>query len=79
MRLLIVTATVGASWGYVVPFRLPRARSSSGYRLEASTDSIVVGEKVVRKEGSMMSSPVFKVLDFLMSIPVVHGSNRILI
>ena len=46
--------------------------------LQVSTDSIPTStvsdaSTDVRAEGSMMKSPAFKILDFIMSIPIVHG------
>jgi len=38
----------------------------------ASTAVAQEGEKAVPAEGTMFKSPVFKVLDFLFTIPVVH-------
>ena len=45
--------------------------------LQVSTDSIPTtasdAAAAARAEGTMMKSPAFKILDFIMSIPIVHG------
>jgi hypothetical protein len=42
-------------------------------QLKVATDSSAVSSTVnVPQEGTMMSSPAFKIIDFIMSIPIVH-------
>lgn len=38
----------------------------------SSVDSVDFAKESTLKEGTMMSSPAFKILDFIMSIPIIH-------
>lgn len=48
--------------------------------LQVSTESIPINAKDApvgtKAEGTMMKSPAFKILDFIMSIPIVHGEFK---
>jgi ubiquinone/menaquinone biosynthesis C-methylase UbiE len=69
--LFIAFALLGLVASFKAP--MPRLAARSAVRLHASTDASVVTEaKNAPAEGTMMSSPTFKFLDWLISIPIVH-------
>lgn len=58
---------------YHVSAYLPSRMQSKPFRRYVSTDNIISTSGDIKAEGTMMSSPAFKIIDFIMSIPIVHG------
>ena len=59
-----------------MPNRYSKIHIQTQTKQFVSTDNSILSESDVannKPEGSMMSSPAFKIIDFIMSIPIIHG------
>lgn len=76
MQAISIFLIVALLFCQTLSYRLPRKTTGKSLqRLRTATEDVtmdVTMSRSVPKEGTMMSSPAFKILDFIMSIPIVH-------
>ena len=73
MRAFILSSVIVAHTVAFVPIQFSKFQQSL-IKQSVATDNALISETLeTREEGTMMSSPAFKIIDFVMSIPIIHG------